>query len=245
MTVRPSDLPPRPDFGKLGTSFKLRTNFFPVKIPKRILYEYDIAIVPSTTVKRVRRRIFQIAEGTPDWVTHGLRGNVAHDHSAKAVAANKLPQPLVIKIVFSDEDQPEEKKPKEFTLTFTYTKDLDTSTLLEFVFVFSRLAFFSTPLSQISYRSRQSIRYSTHNFSPQPYLGSTSKQYSGSRCHGRTKQIFLPSCYGSSLTRRWLRSLEGILFLCSPGLERTSGQCQCLHYGFLYSWQSCSGYERF
>jgi len=137
MTIKPSDLPPRPDFGTVGPSFKMRTNFFPVKLPKKTIFEYDIAITPGVAVKRVKRRIFQLAEATNDWTKHGLKGKVAHDFSSKLVAVNKLPDPLVIKIIFveDDEDAKDKKKqkPKEYTLTFKFVKDLDTNNLLEYV----------------------------------------------------------------------------------------------------------------
>ena len=137
MTVRPSDLPPRPDFGTVGQSFKLRTNFFPVKLPKKTLFEYDITITPGVAIKRVRRRIFQLAEATTDWTQHGLKGKVAHDFSSKLIAVSKLPDPLVIKIIFVEEDEDvkekKKQKPKEYTLTFKFVKDLDTNNLLEYV----------------------------------------------------------------------------------------------------------------
>jgi len=145
MTVKPSDLPPRPDFGTIGPTFKMRTNFFPVKVPKKTIFEYDVAITPSVAIRRVKRRIFQLAEATNDWTQHGLKGKVAHDFSSKLIAVNKLPDPLVIKIIFVDEDEdtkeakakePKDKKkqkPKEYTLTFKLVKDLDTSNLIEYV----------------------------------------------------------------------------------------------------------------
>ena len=141
MTIKPSDLPPRPDFGTVGPTFKLRTNFFPVKLPKKTLFEYDIAITPGVAIKRVKRRIFQLAEATDDWTKHGLKGKVAHDFASKLVAVSKLPDPLVIKIIFSDEDEDlkekekdkKKQKPKEYTLTFKFVKDLDTSNLIEYV----------------------------------------------------------------------------------------------------------------
>ena len=143
MTIKPSDLPPRPDFGTVGPTFKLKTNFFPVKLPKKTLFEYDIAITPrvSASIKRVKRRIFQLAEATDDWTKHSLKGKVAHDFASKLVAVSKLPDPLVIKIIFSDEGEyPKEKdkdkkkqKQKVYTLTFKFVKDLDTSNLFEYV----------------------------------------------------------------------------------------------------------------
>ena len=141
MTVKPSDLPPRTDFGTVGQSFKMRTNFFPVKLPKMTIFEYDIAITPGVAIRRVKRRIFQLAEATADWTRHGLKGKVAHDFASKLVAVNKLPDPLVIKIIFVDEDEdPKDKKkqkPKEYTLTFKFVKDLDTNNLIECVHLYS------------------------------------------------------------------------------------------------------------
>lgn len=137
LTVKPTDLPTRPNFGTIGPSFKLRTNFFPVKLPKKTIFEYDIAITPGTTIRRVKRRIFELAEATNDWTKHGLKGKVAHDSSSKLVAVHKLPDPLVIKIIFQDDDddvkEKKKQKPKEYTLTFKFVKDLDTSNLLEYV----------------------------------------------------------------------------------------------------------------
>lgn len=142
LTIKPTDLPPRPNFGNVGPSFKLRTNFFPVKLPKKTIFEYDIAITPATAIKRVKRRIFELAEATEDWTKHGLKGKVAHDFSSKLVAVTRLPDPLVIKIIFKDDDDEikdkdkndkdkKKQKPKEYTLTFKFVKDLDTSNLLE------------------------------------------------------------------------------------------------------------------
>ena len=157
MTVKPSDLPPRPDFGTVGPPFKMRTNFFPVKVPKKTIFEYDVAITPSVSIRRVKRRIFQLAEATNDWTQHGLKGKVAHDFSSKLIAVNKLPDPLVIKIIFTDEDEDtkdakekakdkdkdkdkKKQKPKEYTLTFKFVKDLDTNNLIECVHLSTSLS---------------------------------------------------------------------------------------------------------
>ncbi|KAF9649267.1 argonaute-like protein [Thelephora ganbajun] len=137
MTIKPLDLPPRPDFGTVEPSFKLRTNFFPVKLPKKSLFKYDVEITPGVTVRRVKRRIFQLAEATNDWTKHDLKGKVAHDFSSKLIAVDKLPDPLVIKITFVDEDEDakdkKKQKPKEYTLTFELVEDLDTGNLIDFL----------------------------------------------------------------------------------------------------------------
>jgi eukaryotic translation initiation factor 2C len=110
-------------------------NFFSVNVPRGSLYEYDVGISPAagTTIRRVRRRIFQLAERSHDWARNGLVGKVAHDHSAKLIAAKALPQPLDIRVAYFDED---ESGPtpggKEYTLTITFIQTLDTSSLLRY-----------------------------------------------------------------------------------------------------------------
>ncbi|KAF8208188.1 argonaute-like protein [Mycena galopus ATCC 62051] len=137
--VADNDLPLRPGFGTAGREIKLRANFFPVKIPATSLYEYDVAISPTTgtAARRVKKRIFQLAEASSDWTRLGLKGQVAHDHSSKLVAAAKLPQPLAIRVVFYDEDEtppaPNTKAYKEYTLTITYTGPLDTQALTSYL----------------------------------------------------------------------------------------------------------------
>ena len=163
---QPGELPYRPDFGTLGRAIKLRANFFPVKVPKGPLYEYEVTISPSknTAIRRVKRRIFQLAEGTLDWQRHGLLNNVAHDHSTKLISAKKLPQPLVIKVPWIDEDDSDgmkgaAQKPKsgqkpkagqkprgadkvsEYTLTIEFARNIDTQGLSKYVFFGFYLSF--------------------------------------------------------------------------------------------------------
>ncbi|KAG6907598.1 hypothetical protein DXG01_008216 [Tephrocybe rancida] len=130
------DLPLRPDFGTKGRPVKLRANFFPVKIPKRPLYEYEVTISPTakTAMRRVRRRIFQLAEQSQDWTRKGLQGNVAHDHASKLISAKKLDQPLTIKVPFFDEDEdgPKAGGP-EYVLTIEFSRDIDTQGLLSYL----------------------------------------------------------------------------------------------------------------
>ena len=96
----------RPDFGVLGKPIHLRANFFPMNVPERPLYEYDVKISPDLKVRQVRRRIFQLLEKTPDWLQHGLVNSVAHDHSKKLISTNKLVQPLAIKVPYPEESEP-------------------------------------------------------------------------------------------------------------------------------------------
>ncbi|TCD61374.1 hypothetical protein EIP91_008543 [Steccherinum ochraceum] len=142
-----TDLPTRPDFGTAGRAIKLRTNFFPVKLPKGPLYEYDVTIIPSVTIKRVKRRIFQLAENTADWNNAGMTRRVAHDHASKLIAARQLPQPLEIKVPYTDEDegaqgQPQQAKGgkkgggrqvKEYVLTIVFARELETQSLINYL----------------------------------------------------------------------------------------------------------------
>ena len=152
LRINDNELPIRPDFGTVGAPIKLRTNFFPVKVPKGTLYEYNVKVAPAVSTKRVLRRIYHLAEQTNDWAQANMRGRVAHDHVSKLISSFKLPQPLVIRVLFTDEGDDEappqqqakpkggkkgSKKPtgpKEYTLTIEYTLDLDTQNLLRCVF---------------------------------------------------------------------------------------------------------------
>jgi eukaryotic translation initiation factor 2C len=128
--LQPNELPLRPGFGTVGKDIKLRANFFPVKVPKGPLFEYNVSISPAASVKRVKRRIFQLAEQTPEWRRNGLKDNFAHDHSQKLITARKLPQPLNIKVRFYDEDEGGPKAGgKEYVLTLEFSGDLNMQNL--------------------------------------------------------------------------------------------------------------------
>ena len=91
------------------------------------------------SVKRVKRLIFQLAEQTNGWAQAGLRGRVAHDYSSKFIAADKLTQPLQIRVPFVDEDAPIPQRqatwstPKEYVLTIEYIREIETQSLLRYV----------------------------------------------------------------------------------------------------------------
>lgn len=150
LRLQDTDLPTRPGFGTAGTPIKLRTNFFPVRVPKGPLYEYEVKIAPAVDNRRLKRRIFHLAEATADWANAGMRGTVAHDHSSKLIAAKALPQPLVIVVPYTDEEDPEipaqpakpkggkkggkkSERPKEYTLTIEFIQELETQSLVRYV----------------------------------------------------------------------------------------------------------------
>ncbi|KAJ3563363.1 hypothetical protein NP233_g8987 [Leucocoprinus birnbaumii] len=131
-----TDFPLRPGYGESGRQVALRTNFFSVSIPKGPFYEYKVNITPAASVRRVRRRIFELAEDTAIWQTT-LAGSVAHDHSAKLVARQRLPEPLTVRVAFYDEDEdppaPGTPPKKEYTLTFEFIQELETESLKSFI----------------------------------------------------------------------------------------------------------------
>ncbi|KAF5350531.1 hypothetical protein D9756_008708 [Leucocoprinus leucothites] len=131
-----NDLPLRPGYGESGRQVALRTNYFPISIPKGPFYEYKIDITPAAKVKRLKQRILELAEDTSVWQST-LTGSVAHDHSAKLVARQLLPQPLTISVPFYDEDEdppaPGTPAKKEYTLTFEFVQELETDSLKRFI----------------------------------------------------------------------------------------------------------------
>ena len=148
MSLRDSDLPVRPDFGTRGTGILMRANFFPVRVPKGPLHEYDVTIAPPVTVRRMKRRIYELAETTPDWAAAGMSNRVAHDYSSKLISASRLSQPLVITVPFKDEDSEIPRptrgaaaetrggRPKEsvkYTLTIKFIQELETTSLIKYV----------------------------------------------------------------------------------------------------------------
>ncbi|TRM60656.1 ribonuclease H-like domain-containing protein [Schizophyllum amplum] len=132
LSVRSDEMPLRPGFGTKGRPVTLRSNFFPVRVPKRPLYEYDVQITPvaGTANRRVKKRIFQLAEQRPEWASLGLRNNVAHDSSSRMIAAKRLKEPIVVHVPYYDEDQDGPRADgKEYTLTIEFIQEIDTSHL--------------------------------------------------------------------------------------------------------------------
>jgi eukaryotic translation initiation factor 2C len=103
-----------------------------MSIPKGPFYEYEVVTTPAVTIKRVRKRIFELAEDTETWKML-LAGCVAHDQSTKLVASKLLPQPLSFDVPFYDEDEDPPAKGSEprkrFTLTVNFGRELETESL--------------------------------------------------------------------------------------------------------------------
>ena len=131
--ISDNNLPLRPGYGANGKQIALRTNFFPVTIPKGPFYEYHISIAPSVSSKHMKRRIIQLAEDTLLWQSN-LEGYVVHDHSSKLVACQRLSETLTITVPLYPEENKRPPAPGsppvlEYALTFDFVRDLETDSL--------------------------------------------------------------------------------------------------------------------
>jgi eukaryotic translation initiation factor 2C len=125
------DHPLRPGYGTLGTEVILRANFFPVTIPKGPIFEYTVGIEP-TMPKELKGRLFQLLDHSVEFKPYV--DYIAHDCSARLVAAKKLPQPLNVRITFIEEGRavalPNAKK---YTVSIAAIGELETSGLQKYL----------------------------------------------------------------------------------------------------------------
>jgi eukaryotic translation initiation factor 2C len=97
----------------------------------RDIYEYDLAISPDPQNKRMKKRICQLMAEAPEYAP--IKPHVTHDssailYSAKPIKNNK--EPLVIKIVYRDEDETQPSpRAKTYTVTIKYVKTMNTGDL--------------------------------------------------------------------------------------------------------------------
>ncbi|EPQ53315.1 argonaute-like protein [Gloeophyllum trabeum ATCC 11539] len=123
--------PLRPGYGTLGREITLRANFFPVKVPKGVVYEYKITISPNV-VGGEKRRLFDLIEMQSQYQAH--RNYIAHDRSERLVSAKKLPDPLSLRIpYFEDGEQGPRQGAKVYTVDITFQRDLDMRQLTEYL----------------------------------------------------------------------------------------------------------------
>lgn len=123
----PSYLPPRPDFGTIGTDIKLRTNCFPISVSNDVIYEHqmDISSGSGYIPISLKRRILQLAEKSSDWSQSGLEGSVAYDNRfRRLVSTKRIPEYLNIVVTLGAED-----KSRVCVLTLIFIKELNTSDL--------------------------------------------------------------------------------------------------------------------
>jgi eukaryotic translation initiation factor 2C len=121
--------PLRPGFGTAGKAIKLRANFFALKFEKNlIIHEYRIEYSPKTDIARLKGRILELLEQSPQFAQY--RQRVAHDKSEKLVSSIELPQPLGIDVTFIDEGETTPRaNAKQYHLDIVKTAELDTNDL--------------------------------------------------------------------------------------------------------------------
>jgi eukaryotic translation initiation factor 2C len=121
--------PLRPGFGTAGTSIIVRANFFALKFAKNlIIHEYKIEITPKTDLARLKGRIIESLEQSPQYAQY--KPFVAHDKSEKMVAARALPQPLVVEVNLIEEGETAARpNARKYRVEITKTVELDTNDL--------------------------------------------------------------------------------------------------------------------
>ena len=123
-----ADRPLRPGYGTVGTPVKLRTNFFAVKIRKEPIYDYTVTVEPTTDLRRLKTRIFQLLEQSP--IVRPHLPHIAHDSSQRLVSAKKLPQPLQVPVQFyEDSEKGPGPKAKVYTVSIKLERELDITEL--------------------------------------------------------------------------------------------------------------------
>ncbi|KAG6828038.1 hypothetical protein H0H87_003026, partial [Tephrocybe sp. NHM501043] len=126
------DRPLRPGFGTLGNPITLRANFFPVTLAKGPIYDYVVEISPTTDIKRIRGRLFELMERSPACAQH--LPYIAHDRSQRLVSIKKLPQPLDIQVpFFEDPDTAPRPGAKVYIMSIKFERELKPDSLTEYM----------------------------------------------------------------------------------------------------------------
>lgn len=124
--------PIRPGYGTRGQPITLRANHFALKVPKAPVFEYRISFQPAVTIKRVRKRLLEILDATPEF--QKFKAFLAHDASEKLIATRKLPQPLefTVKLFDEDEDRANERS-KTYLISIAFIKEINIDNLYRYV----------------------------------------------------------------------------------------------------------------
>ena len=129
-----STLPPRPDYGTEGVATCVRANYFPVALPTKTLYKYDVSMSPEPKIKRIRKRIFELLEYSAFQVTKDL---MATDFAKTIITAEKLKlsnDKLQVEVRYYDSDQqgPDERS-KVYVCTVSLVQQIEPDQLQDFV----------------------------------------------------------------------------------------------------------------
>jgi len=81
----------------------VRANFFVIRLPKDIIYDYTVKITPDPG-RGIKERIFQLLERHPRISPYARF--IAHDKGERMVSARELELPLEVTIDHTDEGAP-------------------------------------------------------------------------------------------------------------------------------------------
>lgn len=123
--------PHRPGWGSEGAPALMRTNHFNITYPNTRLYDYSVKIEPRPTIRRIRRRLFQLLEDAPAFAP--FKSHVVHDSGGRIISSRILPIPptgvvIHIRHYDSDEDGPNERS-MTYLMTIAFNTQLDTDHL--------------------------------------------------------------------------------------------------------------------
>ncbi|KAF8632130.1 hypothetical protein AX15_002024 [Amanita polypyramis BW_CC] len=154
--------PLKPGYGTLGSAITLRTNFFPVRLPKGPLWDYKVIIKvlaperetkgkgkerdtvqPSSASQSgrggdaritigMKRRIFELLELEESFTPH--HPYIAHDYSQRIVAARELPQPLEIALKYIEEGEDYFREgAKVFSIFIKLEREIDINDIAQYL----------------------------------------------------------------------------------------------------------------
>ena len=86
--------PKRPNFGTVGKTIALRTNFFQLRLPKGDIHHYDLSISPDKCPRRVNRNVVETMVNTYHKVFGGQRpvfDGRKKPYSGKALTIGRKP----------------------------------------------------------------------------------------------------------------------------------------------------------
>jgi hypothetical protein len=218
--------PLRPGYGTLGTEVILRANFFPITIPKRPILEYTVSIEPAAGSRKLKTRLFQLLEQNVAFQPH--INYTAHDHSARLVASQRLPQPLDVRITFIGEGMTVAlPNAREYTVSIVANGKLETSELQKYVFPGLRVRVFRVRANSI--HRYVSADPTARDYNPLPVISALNlvlRQHAsrGGFRLGRNQYFFTPNEH-----LQLSRGLARLLSLCPARLQAAHGERERVH----------------
>ncbi|KAF9684816.1 hypothetical protein SADUNF_Sadunf04G0158000 [Salix dunnii] len=130
--------PPRPQYGSKGRKCVIRANHFVVEVSDRDLFQYDVAITPEVTSKKVNRDVIsQLVRSYRE--SHLGNRMPAYDGRKSLYTAGALPfeaKEFVVKLVEKNDPASSSssvKKERQFNVAIKYASKVDTHHLKEFL----------------------------------------------------------------------------------------------------------------